>query len=814
MTFELTARARRSSEQIGIAPNLILTIEGLSEIFGAVDVSKLALYGDQIEYGDPGLVYGGTAPDPNSRPWITFNQTTRSVSQQLLQDKGGSSSVSNFKINMVDLDGQLTELFQPGQTLSDILGAKAKVYLSFEGDAFPGDAIEIFSGVVEGTDAGPSFWNVIISHPEQLKRQDIFVLFSTQLDGAISDSDTTLTLDSTSGFKLPTTNGVADLRTFTVIEDEIIEFSGISGNDLTGCIRGSLNTIAVAHDDNTELQSFYELSGKPIELALSLMLSNPDEAFIESGTALERVYYLSATEILDGAYIFNEVNIQQRLGLSIGDLFSVSGTLNDFTDQPIIGFGSTDDGLSYVQVAPSGGAFQENEPTGTADFKSPYNLLPDGLRMRASEVDVTGHLDINAFFGSTFPDYRIYLKDTLEGKSFIEKEIYFPSSMYSVPRNGRSGCSITAPPLAIAETKTLDENSVTNASQIKVSRTINKNFYNSVVYKIEEDSLTDKKLFGAAFTDTESTSRIGIGNRQLTIESKGLRNNESTLDLLNRNAARYFDRYRFGAELIKNVEVNYKTGFNLEPADVVVFDGTSLNVADSSTGSRTTGQKLYEVVNKKLDVASGKVRVDILDTGFGLDGRFVVIGPASDIDTGSTASVIRLKESYSTLTGQSETLKWEEYEGLQIRVRSQDFTFDETTRFIGISPTIPNAIEVFPSLSVAPSEDYVVEAAAYDQANDKWKLLHGFYTPQLEVVSGASSTVFDVSASDAAKLFVDAIVKVHSEDFTDESPEVQVIDITGTTITVDEDLGFTPAVDDLINLVGFVSDQGLPYRLL
>jgi len=70
---------------------------------------------------------------------------------------------------------------------------------------------------------------------------------TTTLDGAIDAVVTTITLTSTAGFPL---TGVIK------IDNELISFTGISGNDLTGCTRGYNGTSAASHVDNAGVEYF------------------------------------------------------------------------------------------------------------------------------------------------------------------------------------------------------------------------------------------------------------------------------------------------------------------------------------------------------------------------------------------------------------------------------------------------------------------------------------------------------------------------------------------------------------------------------
>ena len=65
---------------------------------------------------------------------------------------------------------------------------------------------------------------------------------STLLDGSITDSDTTVTVDSTASFK----SGGGTFRVGT----ELIDYTGVTATTFTGCTRGQYGTTAAAHADN------------------------------------------------------------------------------------------------------------------------------------------------------------------------------------------------------------------------------------------------------------------------------------------------------------------------------------------------------------------------------------------------------------------------------------------------------------------------------------------------------------------------------------------------------------------------------------
>jgi len=70
---------------------------------------------------------------------------------------------------------------------------------------------------------------------------------TTTLNGSHSDSVTTLTLTSTTGF---------DSTGKVYIGSEIITYTGILGNDLTGCTRGAESTTAASHASGVQVAQF------------------------------------------------------------------------------------------------------------------------------------------------------------------------------------------------------------------------------------------------------------------------------------------------------------------------------------------------------------------------------------------------------------------------------------------------------------------------------------------------------------------------------------------------------------------------------
>lgn len=83
---------------------------------------------------------------------------------------------------------------------------------------------------------------------------------STTLNGSITDSDTTITVNDASKLQAPGTivvNRQDGNGTDTPSSREVIHYTGISSNDLTGCTRGEEGSTARAHADSSLVEATF-----------------------------------------------------------------------------------------------------------------------------------------------------------------------------------------------------------------------------------------------------------------------------------------------------------------------------------------------------------------------------------------------------------------------------------------------------------------------------------------------------------------------------------------------------------------------------
>lgn len=817
MTLEISRRARALLNQINIKAQIILEIDGLPNIYGAVDVTKFVHIGeDNLTIGE--FIIGGVIKKDKARAYISLRGTTTSINQQVLPDKEGTTSVQTISINMIDKNGELTKDFSPGQIVSDLLGRKTRIFIGFQNGSHPEDSIVILNGIITSQSHGPGNVKLIVAAPEDLKRQEILQFIETELSADIDNVVTTIPIKSTAGMFLPEDI----LNPHININDEVIKYTGISGDDLTGCVRGQFGTIAVSHEIDDPVETRYVLEESALIMALKILLSSPVKAFVSNIAIKSFVFVESGLEV-PNAVVFSESNIQERFGLTVGDKITItlaSKSANNVIEKSIASF-ATFSGGSYI-VLSSVTLELETDTNAVCDFISQYNVMQQdgvGCKMSPEQVDVARFQLWDDLFGNNLPVYRFLFFDTVKAKEFIDKDIFFPASMYPLPRKGRTSVNITIPPLALEDAVILDKSNVRRASTIHIERSTNKFFYNVIIMKYDEKvTKAGKFLTADVFVSEDSFNRIkNVGRRPLTIEARGFRTDIDATKKVSIQTGRLLERYRFAPEIIKNLRVLYKTGFTIEIGDVVILKGAGLKISDLSRGDRDFRPRLMEVINKKLDYKTGDISLNLLDTRFGLDRRIGIMAPSSFLASGSTTSKLKLKRSFGTKETEIERDKWAKYIGEKVVVKSQDLVNVQEVTLKAFVAAEEDAVIIDPILSFTPLEGFVLDAPDYSGDADTkviWKNLHCFVCPTVDVASGIDDQNFTVTSGDIGKFFVNGFIKVHNLDFSDNSSRVKITNIAGLQITVDKTLGFTPGVGYKIQAIGFASDEGLPYNYL
>lgn len=183
MAYEVTARALDVAAQVSKTPNLVFVVYGYNTKFSSAPPEVAITYDSGFSYDDPELFYDGLAPMAGTKDYISFTGTTDTVSQQLEPDKGGASSTSSMNIKLVDFNDEITELITPNFVADgfDALYRECMVLFGFLGTDFNVDYIELFNGNITAIKSEPGSVTFTVSHPDDIKRSDIFVQANTKL---------------------------------------------------------------------------------------------------------------------------------------------------------------------------------------------------------------------------------------------------------------------------------------------------------------------------------------------------------------------------------------------------------------------------------------------------------------------------------------------------------------------------------------------------------------------------------------------------------------------------------------------------------
>lgn len=627
--------------------------------------------------------------------------------------------------------------------------------------------------------------------------------------------DDVIELASVDGFLVSSTPLV---RTFCRIDDEIIEYTGVDAglNQLTGCVRGSLESFGSTHETGAQASSFYMIGdgtgdSNALDLAIRIMLSGCGEYVSGMGGIQFASWDGLTTE--ENAFLVAGIDLVREKNVRVGDTVTVSGSLipgNNLTalidDVEVIDLGTI--------IRTESGIFEpELDSPAVISVTSQYDVLPDGIGMSPKQVDIDRFLELKRKFPSSLPTFQVYLKESMNVKDFIQKELFIPSALYALPRKGKASVGILAPPLYESDSKVLTLDNLKDPQKIKTSRSASKYFYNSVVTKWNQDSVEDKYLNQNILYSATSTNRVKAPNRPLVIEAKGIRPGALNEAIIDRNAKRYLDRYQFGAEWIP-VEPDFKTGFGVEIGDSIVFGEPALQVSDTVSGTRAFRPRVFEVVNKDFDWRAGKVRLQIVDTNYSTGVRYGTWSPASQIVEKVGPNQLRVQNSFGS---ESEADKWLPYTNRTVRLRAPDYSASELVKFVSFDDADPFLVTVSPAISASDLTGWIMDVPPYDSLNagndSLYKAVHVFWNPSVPVVSGIDTSSFDVSPGDASRFWGGAPVRIHSKDYSLDTKGqlLKVEGVAGTTITLSDNMAFVPTSDCIVELIGFESDDGSPY---
>lgn len=174
------------------------------------------------------------------------------VTSQRLKPDDAIAEIGSASFTLVDVGSQFTTEIR--ERLLDGAGLRGKTvqfYVGFEDLSFT-DFMLVATQIVSSVSFSNGVYQIACLDIQRSLRSEVFEPKATTLAVTASATDVTLTLTSTTGFQMVAhgtsyTDAPSATVGYVKIKTEIIRYTGISGNQLTGCTRGVLGTVAAAY---------------------------------------------------------------------------------------------------------------------------------------------------------------------------------------------------------------------------------------------------------------------------------------------------------------------------------------------------------------------------------------------------------------------------------------------------------------------------------------------------------------------------------------------------------------------------------------
>lgn len=175
-----------------------------------------------------------------------------------------STTYSTSAFTVIDKGLEISKLF--AGKLNWLTGQEVRVFLGRSNESMDfSEYLELPVNYVKKVQKIPNAYT--FSTIEQKDRLDKGVFNGqSKLSVDIADNTTSITVQDVSVFSAPG---------FIKIDDEFISFTGVSGSNLTGCVRGEFGSAPVEHDQGATVFATYDLTSRnAIDFLLQLLISS------------------------------------------------------------------------------------------------------------------------------------------------------------------------------------------------------------------------------------------------------------------------------------------------------------------------------------------------------------------------------------------------------------------------------------------------------------------------------------------------------------------------------------------------------------
>lgn len=244
-------------------------------------------------------------------------------------------------------------------------------------------------------------------------------------------------------------------------------------------------------------------------------------------------------------------------------------------------------------------------------------------------IDVAGIESVrDDYYPGTSNYMEFTITERISAKSWFETEIFKPLVLYpTVDGQGRFGVKPFKPPLPTVEIMTIDQDSIEGVPAWDAN-------LNAMVNEVEAQydwNATTKEFDTRTFwVDTDSVDNRGPGKKQIVVKSKGIITAQYGATMMTTRKTRIFARWA-----TPPAKITFSAFFSkwlAEAGDMVYFSHPLL--PNFSTGAKGIISSRMEVINRSIDWRKGRVKFELLTTGFA-NATYQVISPTMTVTAGT-----------------------------------------------------------------------------------------------------------------------------------------------------------------------------------
>lgn len=174
------------------------------------------------------------------------------IASQKLNPDEARAEIGSASFRVVDLSSAFTNAIRTKLTAGEGLRKKlVRFYMGYAGQDFSAFVL-VGTQQITSTTYDRGSYQVDCADIQRSARKDVFDVKSTTLTSSITETDTTINVDSTTGFtRVYHGTSYSDSPSSTVgyikIKNEVIRYTGTTSTTFTGCTRGVLGTSAAAY---------------------------------------------------------------------------------------------------------------------------------------------------------------------------------------------------------------------------------------------------------------------------------------------------------------------------------------------------------------------------------------------------------------------------------------------------------------------------------------------------------------------------------------------------------------------------------------